>query len=517
MTETILVVDSNPMGLKLAAALLRAEGYEPRLASSGELALSMLVTLRPSAILVDLQLIGMEAWELARRIREDPLVSDTPVVAIAGAGTEDRHRIANTAAFRASISKPLDAKTLGVQLRKILAEGVNTAPIDYAAPTREAPPVQRTLPRRTAEGETEVADLTHEFLEDGYRHALALIDAIDIAFPSRQAKFLVQQWIGTAESLGYREILATARELEEVLEAPLWDRARTALLLTNLSHGFRDPIHAASPEEVDALAQGLKGERIALVGLGQREAERACIGLRRAGVRPYLFDENEPPTSEAIQNCSAVIVQVRPETVQSSWLRPKLVMREPKVLVLMGARTDILALDPAVQARAHDFLIDDWAPEEVVLRLGFGRARAARKMADRAVPEPEASAQPEEGLPRSVVVAIENRALRTALARAAAEAAIECLFAADGTEALETIRQRRSGAAVLDVALPGMDAFALLARIRAEKLPVKALLLTDNANCEEMVEGFKLGAFDCMVQPINPREFEARMARLLSA
>jgi CheY-like chemotaxis protein len=177
MTETILVVDSNPMGLKLAAALLRAEGYEPRLASSGELALSMLVTLRPSAILVDLQLIGMEAWELARRIREDPLVSDTPVVAIAGAGTEDRHRIANTAAFRASISKPLDAKTLGVQLRKILAEGVNTAPIDYAAPTREAPPVQRTLPRRTAEGETEVADLTHEFLEDGYRHALALIDA----------------------------------------------------------------------------------------------------------------------------------------------------------------------------------------------------------------------------------------------------------------------------------------------------------------------------------------------------
>ncbi|MGA2115900.1 MAG: response regulator [Bryobacteraceae bacterium] len=515
MTEIILLVDSNPMGLKLAAALLRAEGYEPRLASSGELALSMLVTLRPSAILVDLQLIGMDAWELARRIREDPLVSDTPVLAVIGSAAQDRHRITNTAVFRATISKPLDGRTLGVQLRKILAEGVNTAPIDYAAPTREAPPVQRTLPRRTAEGETELADLTHEFLEDGYRHALALVEAID-TFPSRQARFLVQQWIGTAESLGYREILATARELEEVLEAPLWDRARTALLLTNLSHGFRDPIHAASPEEVDALTQGLKGERIALVGLGQREAERACIGLRRAGVRPYLFDENEPPASEAIQNCSAVIVQVRPETAQSAWLRPKLVMREPKVLVLMGTRTDILALDPAVQARAHDFLIDDWAPEEVVLRVGFGRARAARKMADRTVPEPETSPQPEEGLPRTVVVAIENRALRTALARAAAEAAIECLFAADGAEALETIRQRRSGAAVLDVALPGMDAFALLARIRAEKLPVKALLLTANANCEEMVEGFKLGAFDCMVQPVNPREFEARMARLLS-
>jgi len=156
MTETILVVDSNPMGLKLAAALLRAEGYEPRVASSGELALSMLVTLRPGAILVDLQLVGMEARELARRIREDPLVSDIPVVAVAGAATSDRLRIADASAFRACIGKPLDAKTLGVQLRKVLAEAVNTAPIDYAAPTREAPPAERTLPRKTEEGETEV-------------------------------------------------------------------------------------------------------------------------------------------------------------------------------------------------------------------------------------------------------------------------------------------------------------------------------------------------------------------------
>jgi PleD family two-component response regulator len=28
-----------------------------------------------------------------------------------------------------------------------------------------------------------------------------------------------------------------------------------------------------------------------------------------------------------------------------------------------------------------------------------------------------------------------------------------------------------------------------------------------------MVERFKLGAYDCMVRPIHPREFEARVAR----
>src|SRR5208283_1601444 len=99
----------------------------------------MLVTLRPAAILVDLQLIGMDAWELARRIREDPLVSGTPVVALSGAAESDRHRVTPAAGFRGCVAKPLDAKTLGLQLQKLLSDGVNTSPIDYAAPTRAAP------------------------------------------------------------------------------------------------------------------------------------------------------------------------------------------------------------------------------------------------------------------------------------------------------------------------------------------------------------------------------------------
>jgi len=77
-------------------------------------------------------------------------------------------------------------------------------------------------------------------------------------------------------------------------------------------------------------------------------------------------------------------------------------------------------------------------------------------------------------------------------------------------------RQRRPGVVVLDVDLPGKDAFALLAKIRSEKLPVKVLLLAAEANCAEMVKGFKLGADECMVRPINPREFAVRVVRLLN-
>jgi DNA-binding response OmpR family regulator len=513
MTETILVVDSNPIGSKLAAALLRAEGYDPKVASSGEGALSMLVTLRPGVILVDLQLIGMEPSELARRIREDPLVGDTPIMALAPANSSEQPRSLN-AGFRGMIAKPLDGRKLSLQLERVLLEGVNNAPIDYAAPVRDVP-VERPVPRKSAESDAELADLPREFLEQGCQQARALMEAVEIAFPVRQARFQVQQWIGSADALGYLEIAATARDLAKLLDAPLWDRARTALLLADISRRFRDPIHLASPEEIDTLAQGLSGERIALVGLGQREAERACLGLRRAEVRPYLFDENEPPTSEAIQNCSGVIVQVRPGTAESPWLLPEPAMREAKPLVLMGARVDILALDAAVQARAHDFLIDDWAPEEVALRLGFARARTARKTAARAEAETGTAAPREEEIPRSIVFALDDSGLMKTLSRSLADSGIESAGIAKGSEALDVVRQRRPGAVVLDAELSGKDAFALLAKIRSEKLRVKVLLLTADAKCVEMAKGFKTGADECMVQPINPREFAARVSRLL--
>ena len=56
--ESILVVDDSPVNLRLAAALLRSEGYDVHLASTAEEALVTLKTLKPAIILLDLQLPG---------------------------------------------------------------------------------------------------------------------------------------------------------------------------------------------------------------------------------------------------------------------------------------------------------------------------------------------------------------------------------------------------------------------------------------------------------------------------
>src|ERR1035437_2941035 len=54
--ETIIVVDDAPVNLKLAAAVLRREGYKVYLACNAEESLMMLRTMVPDLLLVDIQL-----------------------------------------------------------------------------------------------------------------------------------------------------------------------------------------------------------------------------------------------------------------------------------------------------------------------------------------------------------------------------------------------------------------------------------------------------------------------------
>ena len=68
------------------------------------------------------------------------------------------------------------------------------------------------------------------------------------------------------------------------------------------------------------------------------------------------------------------MVHVRPATLGIQWLRSGFAYSAP--LVLVGGREDLLGLPLDVQARACEFLIDGWQPEEVILRLSFAMARS---------------------------------------------------------------------------------------------------------------------------------------------
>lgn len=119
----ILVVEDNPLNLKLVRDVLTASGYEVVEAQTGEAGVSLAADCAPDLVLMDLQLPGIDGYEALRLIREDPRVAEVPIVALtAFAMREDRERTAR-AGFDGYLSKPISVRELPAQVGDFLSNG----------------------------------------------------------------------------------------------------------------------------------------------------------------------------------------------------------------------------------------------------------------------------------------------------------------------------------------------------------------------------------------------------------
>jgi two-component system cell cycle response regulator DivK len=121
MTHVILVVEDNERNLKLLRDLLEYEGYDVRVARTGEDAITLAVKEPPDLVLMDLQLPGIDGMEALRRLRESPRTADIPVVAVtAQAMKQDRER-ALDAGFNGYVEKPISVRAFPDQVRRYLS------------------------------------------------------------------------------------------------------------------------------------------------------------------------------------------------------------------------------------------------------------------------------------------------------------------------------------------------------------------------------------------------------------
>jgi CheY-like chemotaxis protein len=119
----VLVVDDHSDNRDTLALLVRAWGYDVRLASDGPSALAAFPDFRPHAVLLDIGMAGMDGWEVARQLREQEEGREALLVAVTGFGREvDRARSAE-AGFDAHLTKPSDPE----KLRQLLV-GVAACP-----------------------------------------------------------------------------------------------------------------------------------------------------------------------------------------------------------------------------------------------------------------------------------------------------------------------------------------------------------------------------------------------------
>jgi two-component system, cell cycle response regulator DivK len=120
MTRRILVVEDNPLNMKLVRDVLQVAGYDVIEARSGEDGIRAAQDYPPDLVLMDLQLPGIDGTETMRRLKQGTLGQHVPVVAVtAFAMAEDRER-ASLAGFDGYIEKPISVRAFAGQVEAYL-------------------------------------------------------------------------------------------------------------------------------------------------------------------------------------------------------------------------------------------------------------------------------------------------------------------------------------------------------------------------------------------------------------
>jgi two-component system cell cycle response regulator DivK len=118
--ETILVVDADERNLKAARVVLEADGFMVRVATDAVSVLENLKTCNPDMIVMDVQLPGMDAWELARRLKANFATRHIPIIAVTAYGMSSDRAHALAAGFSEFVEKPITTADLPAIIRKHL-------------------------------------------------------------------------------------------------------------------------------------------------------------------------------------------------------------------------------------------------------------------------------------------------------------------------------------------------------------------------------------------------------------
>jgi len=115
----------------------------------------------------------------------------------------------------------------------------------------------------------------------------------------------------------------------------------------------------------------------------------------------------------------------------------------------------------------------------------------------------------------SVLLAEDDRPIRTALERALTLEGYEVTAVADGIQALAAAHRERPDVILLDVMMPGIDGLQVCQVLRAEQDRTPILMLTARVETADRIAGLDAGADDYVVKPFEVEEVFARLRALL--
>jgi two-component system cell cycle response regulator DivK len=119
MSRRILVVEDNEDNRCIVRDLLTATGYAVVEAETGEAGLELAQRDRPDLILMDVDLPGIDGYEVTRRIRLVPALRAIPIVAVTSYALSGDDARAFAAGCDAYVAKPFSPRALLATIREL--------------------------------------------------------------------------------------------------------------------------------------------------------------------------------------------------------------------------------------------------------------------------------------------------------------------------------------------------------------------------------------------------------------
>jgi DNA-binding response OmpR family regulator len=435
----------------------------------------------------------MDGLSMVRRIKQDPLTKKTSVIALTGCtGAEDRKE-ALEAGCDDYLLKPIDTRAFPSLIQAHLArvgEEVAAAPASAQFTNGDLP--------------SWAAGLCGQLVREGFIQTQEML-AQGVAAVHDELLRSAQVWAGLASTLGYPAIGILARRLVEVLGRRDGARAvEVERLLRGLATAFAQaPIPGAAAKPncplPEFLLQDLSGKKVAAVGFEDGDIERVSTLLERQGAE-VVNGEAYPTCDLAVAAAGAKATQKLLEESNGSGRKPVLLLGPAAV-----SQHPEVFLHPGVL----DFAAEPWTDEELL-------ARACRLLKSAAAPL-SSDPSPDRGTPVKVVIADDDPTTLTLLRATLQNYGVDCRVAGDGEQALRLIKADPPDVAVLDVMMPNLDGFEVLAAIRQDRAlqRVRVMLLTALQQEADVIRGFGLGADDYITKPFSPVEIAARLKRLV--
>jgi two-component system NtrC family sensor kinase len=124
---SILVIDDSPTFREALGTALRTSGYDVLLAESGEIGLRVAAHARPTAIIVDGVLPGIDGPAVIRRVRLDATLRTTPCILLTGSGRRNDELDALDAGADGFAHKEADMSVVLARLAAVLRGATATA------------------------------------------------------------------------------------------------------------------------------------------------------------------------------------------------------------------------------------------------------------------------------------------------------------------------------------------------------------------------------------------------------